>query len=356
MSTLATTVLELRQEIQRYFGYGRNTLWSTINEDAQGDVLSALNRGMRQFYNPMPLPGESSAHEWSFLRGFSVVSTAAPYSTGTITSSGVTITGQDTSSSDTTEPTFTASMVGRILYADGQAREIVSFTNSDVIVVDRAFSSNLTSTGSPAVGQTYEIWAVAYDMPSDFGGLKGQITFEDGEGYSPLTLVNESAIRHMRSQESVFKSVPEYAALVPKTVATGTASQQVSQLLVWPIPDQVYDLHFAYTVMTDRVYTSATDAGMDTSDTYYPVGAMVHGETLLASCLAIAEQMMDEFNNPGKMHAKYMERLASSISYDRRNALPDGFGYNFDNSDRNMATPSRRRLQNVSYRNSTYPS
>ena len=81
-------------------------------------------------------------------------------------------------------------------------------------------------------------------------------------------------------------------------------------MLVWPIPDKVYDLNFAYTVMTNRVYTGFDGAGMAASDAYYPVGAMVHGETLLASCLAVAEQMMDEFNNPGKMHGKSMERLA----------------------------------------------
>jgi hypothetical protein len=65
--------------------------------------------------------------------------------------------------------------------------------------------------------------------------------------------------------------------------------------------------------------------------------------------------MIDEFNNPGKMQARFIERLAASISYDRRNALPDGFGYNADNSDKSTHVPSRRRLQTVTHNNTIYP-
>ena len=81
----------------------------------------------------------------------------------------------------------------------------------------------------------------------------------------------------------------------------------------------------------------------------------MHGETIIASCLAVAEQMIDEFNNPGKNQARFIERLAASISYDRRNMLPDGFGYNADNSDRQSQFPSRRRIQVVTRNNVTYP-
>ncbi len=344
MSTLALTVGELRQEIQRYFGFGRNSPWSSIQVDGQGDVLSAMNRGLRQFYNPMPMPNESSAHEWSFLRGFGNLSTVAPHSTGTvaITAGSVTVSGTDTA--------FTAEMVGRLFKCNNEIREVTAFATATSITIDRAMAAVVSAE------TTYEISGVSYDLPDDFGGLKGQIAFDDGEGYSPLQLVNESAIRHRRSQKTTLQGVPEYAAVVPKTVATGTASEQAYKMLVWPIPDKVYDLNFAYTVMTNRVYTGFDNAGgMAASDAYYPVGAMVHGETLLASCLAVAEQMMDEFNNPGKMHGKYMERLAASISYDRRTALPDGFGYNSDNSDRIMVSTSRRRLQHVTRNNITYP-
>jgi hypothetical protein len=344
MSTLALTVGELRQEIQRYFGFGRNAQWSSIQVDAQGDVLSAINRGLRQFYSPMPMPNESSAHEWSFLRGFGNLSTIAPQSTGTvaITAGSVGVSGTDTA--------FTLAIVGQLFKCNNETREITASASPISLTIDREMAAVVSA------GTTYEILGVSYDLPADFGGLKGQVTFDDGEGYAPLQLVNESAIRHRRSQQTALKGAPEYAAVVPKTVATGTASEQAYKMLVWPIPDKVYDLTFAYTVMTNRLYTGSSPVEMATSDAYYPVGSMIHGETLLASCLAVAEQMMDEFNNPGKMHGKYMERLAASISYDRRTAFPDGFGYNFDNSDQATTILPRRRIQNVSFNNNTYPS
>lgn len=338
MSTLMLTFGKLRAEVQRYMGFGRGTDWDTLTTDAQGDVLSVIERGLRQFYNPTPLPNESSAHEWSFLRGFGVVTTAAPHSSGTISTSSTSVTGSGTN--------FTVLMVGRTIYANGESRLISGYVNPSLITVDREFSSNLTA------GTTYEIYDFDHELPADFGGLKGQVTYEDGEGNVPLQWINESAIRIMRSEQSIRKDEPEYFALVPKTVVAGTTSQQRFELTVWPAPDAVYDLHFAYTVMTDSI---SDDPSSNADDNNYPVGAMVHSETILASCLAVAEQMIDEFNNPGKMQARFIERLAASISYDRRNALPDGFGYNADNSDKSTHVPSRRRLQTVTHNNTIYP-
>jgi hypothetical protein len=338
MSTLMLTFGKLRAEVQRYMGFGRGTDWDNLTADAKGDVLSVIERGLRQFYNPMPLPNESSAHEWSFLRGFGVVTTAAPYSTGTITTSGTTVTGSGT--------TFTAAMVGRTIHANGESRLIDSYSSGTGITVDRAFSSDLLTAN------TFEVYDFDHELPADFGGLKGQVTYEDGEGNVPLQWINESAIRIMRSEQSIRKDEPEYFALVPKTVVAGTTSQQRFELTIWPAPDAVYDLLFAYTVMTDSI---SDNPAANADDGNYPVGAMVHSETILASCLSVAEQMVDEFNNPGKMQARFIERLSASISYDRRNALPDGFGYNHDNSDRAFTAPSRRRLQTVSYKDVIYP-
>lgn len=319
-------------------GFGRNTDWDNLTDDAKGDVLSCIERGLRQFYNPTPMPNESSAHEWSFLRGFGVITTAAPYSTGTITTSGTTVTGSGT--------TFTSDMVGSLVYADGQAREITAFSSSTQVSIDRAFASDFSSATA------YEIWKVDYDLPSDFGGLKGQVTYEDGEGILPLQWVNESAVRIMRSEQAIRKDAPEYFALVPKVVAGDDTSDQLFQLTLWPVPDVAYDLHFAYTVLTPSI---SDDPSSNADDDNVPVGGMIHSETILASCLAVAEQMVDEFNNPGKMQARFIERMSASISYDRRNALPDGFGYNGDRSDRSEYLPSRRRLQIVSHNNTIYP-
>ena len=350
MATLQNTFKDLREEVQRYLGYGRHTGFDGLGADARGDVLVCIERGLRQFYNPAPLPNESSSHEWTFLRGEGVIATVAPYTTGTISSSGTTVNGEITSTSDSTQPTFTAAMVGRIIHANDEIREIASYTSGDQIAVDRAFTSNITT--SSGVGATYEIIANEYTLPSDFGGIKGSITFRDGDEYMPLKLINESAIRSLRSEASIRTDVPECAAIIPATITNDTTSAQTYKLTLWPFPDKVYDLYFAYTVLPDSI---ADDTDSSSHDANIPLAGMMHSETILASCLSIAEQMIDEFNNPGKMQARYQERLAASISYDRRNMLPDGFGYNADNSDRRIQIPSRRRVQNVTYKNTFYP-
>ena len=249
-------------------------------------------------------------------------------------------------------------MVGRPIKANNEIREIVTFNTTDQIVIDRAFSSDITTTDS--VGATYEIWALVYDLPADFGGLRGSVTFYDGDGYIPLKLTNESNLRMLRSQNDIRKGVPEYAALVNKTITSDTTSKQAYQLMVWPIPDDVYSLRFNYSVLTDSLMEDAsgnpaeTDGSPDPRDGNVPVGGMLHGDTIIASCLTVAEQLIDEFNNPGKMQARYMERLAASISLDRRSNLPDYFGYNGDNSDSQSFDPSRR-YQPVTFNNTEYP-
>ena len=338
MASLQITFGKLRFEVQRYLGFGRSTNYNDLQSGQQGDVIACIERGMRQFYNPPPMPNESSSHEWTFLRGEGVIETVAPYTTGTITSSGATVTGSGT--------TFTDAMVGRILHTNNELREVASRASNTSIGLDRALGSDLGSA------TTFEILANEYALATDFGGIRGSFTYRDGDGYMPLRLVNESAVRMLRSQESIRKGVPEYCAIIPSTTDNDGTSAQTYKLSLFPFPDKVYDLYYAYTVFVE----SPTDnAAGNADDNNVPTGGMMHGETILASCLAVAEQMVDEFNNPGKMAAAYQQRLAASISFDRRQMLPDGFGYNSDNSDRQMNVPSRRRLQTVSYRDTLYP-
>ena len=59
MATLQLTFKDIREEVQRYLGYGRHTGFDTIATDPRGDVLSCIERVLRQFYNPAPLPNET---------------------------------------------------------------------------------------------------------------------------------------------------------------------------------------------------------------------------------------------------------------------------------------------------------
>ena len=343
MASLQITFGDLRAEVQRYMGFGRSTNYDSLTTGQQGDVVACIERGLRQFYAPAPLPNESSAHEWSFLRGMGVVSTRAPYTVGTATNSaGAAVVA-------IIDGVMQTVYEGQIITLAGETRRILDVAGQNLTVDASIASANTTVA--------YEILSGTYDLPADFGGLRGSISYRDGDGYMPLRLVNESALAMMRSQESIRKDTPEYAAIVPKSttdnsVDNDSTGEQQFVLSIWPYLDKVYDLVFSYTVAINNI---TDNPASNADDNNIPAGGMFHSETILASCLAVAEQMVDEFNNPGKMQAKYQERLAGSISFDRRQMLPDGFGYNADNSDRQTQLPSRRRLQTVSYRDSIYP-
>ena len=341
MANLDLTFGDLRHEIQRYLGYGRDTLFATLTESQRGDVVSIINRGLRQFYNPTPLPNESAGHDWSFLRSDGVVQTIAPYDTGTVSASAgaTSVTGNGT--------TFTAQMVGRLFKSGGQVREIFSRTTNTAITVDTPLDGAIASSSA------FEIVKHEYDLPSDFGGLRGEVNFRDDSGYAPLRLVNESAIQRLRSEGDWTKDIPEYVAIIPVDTDNATDSSQTYKLSIWPFPDKKYDLVFSYTVYANAMTTVSAYNALD--DFHVPIGGAYHSETILSSCLAVAEQMIDEFNNPGKMQAKFIERLSASISYDRRNMLPDGFGYNGDHSNSLAPSANRRRLQNVTRNNVLYP-
>lgn len=72
-STLTLSIYDLNAAVGAFLGYGRGTqtyaetAWSTLQVS---DIAEVVNSGLRQVYDPMILPGESTAHNWSFLRPF----------------------------------------------------------------------------------------------------------------------------------------------------------------------------------------------------------------------------------------------------------------------------------------------
>lgn len=56
----------LMAEVGAVLGHGRNV--GTWSKEQQGVANAVVQRGVREFYAPAPLPGKEQAHEWSFLR------------------------------------------------------------------------------------------------------------------------------------------------------------------------------------------------------------------------------------------------------------------------------------------------
>ncbi len=99
----------------------------------------------------------------------------------------------------------------------------------------------------------------------------------------------------------------------------GTTLQESQRyrLEVWPEADADYTLSVPMAVLLDALSGSRP----------YAYGGQPHSETILESCLSIAEQRGND--QMGVHTQKYQERLAASIAYDQR-LKPSDLGYNGD--------------------------
>lgn len=64
-STLQLTTTQLRKEVALHMGY--RTEYGGLLQHQQDEVDWIINEGLRRFYSPPVLPGESRPHQWSFL-------------------------------------------------------------------------------------------------------------------------------------------------------------------------------------------------------------------------------------------------------------------------------------------------
>lgn len=157
-------------------------------------------------------------------------------------------------------------------------------------------------------------------LPDDFACLDGNVTLSvANEVTFPLKVFGEGMLRAAYARNSSLTGRPEMVAVAPLKTNTVNTSQRFS-LLSYPIADQDYTLTLAYTILPE--YLSGIKP--------YAYGGAAHAETILASCLAIAEQRNDDAMTVNTI--KFKERLAASIGFDRR-LKPQQYGYNGDRSD-----------------------
>jgi hypothetical protein len=258
-SSLSLQLSDLAAEVGSYMGFGRTaanwTGWVVATPyvpsslDTQlGQIMSCINSGLRQFYNPPIVERAPVAHKWSFLSPQRTLTTLAN---------------------------------------DGE-----------------------------------------YDLPDDYGGMQGEMTYQPSVG-TYLTLRRVGVGELQRALQGLMSTTgkPTMFAVLPKQ-SDGAMGQRFYASLA-PIPDGVYVLTYTMTLLPQAL----------TSQRPFPLGGEVHGETILASCLAVAEQRFQD-EEKGNHWTRFMERLQASITADVRDAKPANLGYNGDRSDyRDMGYP-----------------
>lgn len=125
MANLQITYAELRREIGRFLGYGRDPSDWTADGDEETDVEDVLRSGMRSFYWP-PVASEGR-FAWSFLRKVGTI----------VTASGT---------RDYNLPTDFGGVMEELAYSAGSGRVVVSRTTEDEI---RALYGRSDASGAP---------------------------------------------------------------------------------------------------------------------------------------------------------------------------------------------------------------
>jgi hypothetical protein len=174
----------------------------------------------------------------------------------------------------------------------------------------------------PLASLTLASAASTVNLPDDFGGVEGRVTVSTagvGVAWWPLDTVGLGTIVERQAAYPTTTGRPCLCAVEPIKGTTASAGQRW-RLRLWPRSDQAYTLQLEYYVSPDALTTNLP----------YVYGGTAHAETVLESCLAVAEQRVDD--SAGVHTAKFAERLLASIGMDRK-LKPQKLGYNRDNSD-----------------------
>jgi len=300
MTTLYAGYVELRLAVAHFLGYGLTAeSWSA---DAITEIGMVMNSGLRQFYLPPKIEGQKEPHQWSFLKPIATQATVGTYSTGTVEVSSGTCT-----LSDGTWPSWAAT------------HGTLTIDSTEYSITTRDSDSELTVVGDDVdAGESYTLQHSGnYTLPADFAGIEGPLTYDSPENKADIQIVGEGQIRSLR-RGTTTRSHPRYAAIRP--IESDGAARQTFEIMFFPIPNDAYTLSYRKIVQLNAL----------TAEAPYPLGGDYHGETIIESCLAVAELRSDD--TMGNHQKKFIERLTASIEYDKQAQKQEYFGYCGDNS------------------------
>lgn len=314
---LTLTLADLRAEVQRFMGYGRVTPWGAMNAAFQGDVTSIINRGLRQFYYPPAQPGETSSHQWSFLQYEGNVVFPAPVS-----------------------PTATCSVVNGLVHFNQNNILDTSYRHTVVrFGGDQKFYEVSTTNGNHEVTLKDTTVNLPLGTKATFywnraalanTGVDLQVFFGINSGKKALKNVNPGYIHTVAQLTAVSHTgAPALFAVEPASFDVDGAAGM--HLRIYPFPTQATSLLIRQRLSPPSL-TLATDI---------PLGGLAHAETIVVSCLAIAEEFGDTPSS--KYRELFQQRLNASILADRSGAYASNLGYNGDNSD-NLGKTSPRMV------------
>lgn len=163
-----------------------------------------------------------------------------------------------------------------------------------------------------------------YDLPADFAQLYGPMTHATlgSTLYPAIMFVGEVQIRQLlQRQEATAR--PDRAAIRTKSIDRANGTRY--ELLLWPVPDAIYQLDYRYRINPDSINlipTSETEIEIHGGDRY--------SEMFLEAAMLSADGMMGVKRSPHE--ERFIRSVISAVGSDRMTNAPDSLGYNGDPS------------------------
>ena len=190
-----------------------------------------------------------------------------------------------------------------------QAAEIEGVVQSGVRRVYYPPAVNAETLGyewsflQPTTTLTVTAGVADYDLPDDLGRLSGDLHYAADQRRPPVILVSLGTLLSMRSHEER-SDAPAFMATRFKASDGSTGSRQ--EVLLYPEPDVEYVLTYEYDAYSGKL----------TDEYPYPLGGMSLAELFLESCLAVAEQRVND--EVGSHTAIFQALLVDAIARDRK--------------------------------------
>ena len=281
MASLGLTNDEIYSELGYLVGISRdNGDWDSVT---QADMNRVLRSGRRRFL---------SASKWNFLKAEYIIPIVAPYAVGThTTAAGVVTLPTATVPTDGLDYVFAP--------ASGGVYSIASRESGTQITLD---DTSLTI----ATAETYNLYKIRYDLPSNFGGWEGPVSVGNHNGRTMNEVRNlpDFTLRSFANMSRVRTGEPRLFSMTRSQDAeTAIATYQMT---LFPLPDQAYTISTQY-----RIAPGDTLELAETAIISNPVFSECYKEAILSA----AEVMV--FDQPGIHTERYQELLQEAIILDR---------------------------------------
>ena len=315
----------VRGKLERFCRVALGYYSNTITTGAESAIDDIVHSAIMAFFMPAVIPGERSAHIWSFLYRYDSIFTDPPYSTGTIGVTGTAVTGVGT--------VFPANAASATLIVNDEMYEVASRGSDTGLVLKRAVDETI------ADGTSYELAWINYGLPQQFAGSYGPVTFAPGVGKGPVQQTSAANIEILHQNSGTSYGCPEYISFDSQVRGSLPANvANVRKIRVWPIPDKRYQLSFKY-IQHSLGDESASDGStspleVDTNS-YLSLIPDYHQDTLYAALSVRLSEMfgVGEINGARQY---FQQRMQDSILFDRTlqsSTVGDFIGYNGDSSD-----------------------